>query len=214
MAGHSHQLAAILFADVVDYTRMIQQDENSAVDNINRFRQSVEAIADELGGKIIQYYGDGSLLLFHSSTDAAEFAKLLQMHLNDPPVVPVRIGIHMGDVLIQNGNVFGDVVNTASRLQSMAPPGGIYISETVFQNINNKKGFDLAFVKQATLKNLKEPVRIYEVLTEYSQPVTPAVNGGTPVPKIIDENSIARSRNISVTGLRRISLRNFPRSNR
>ena len=78
MAEHSHQLAAILFADVVGYTSMMQENEESAVQKINRFRETVELIAGELDGKIIQYYGDGSLLLFHSSTDTAEFAKLLQ----------------------------------------------------------------------------------------------------------------------------------------
>ena len=169
MSVQSHQLAAILFADVVDYTKMMQQDENAAVEKINHFRQSVESLAAEPGGKIIQYYGDGSLLLFTSSTDAAEFAKLLQTHLNEPPVVPARIGIHMGDVLIHNGNVFGDVVNIASRIQALAPSGGIYISETVFQNIANKKGLDAVFVKLALLKNLKDPMRIYQLLTKFSQ---------------------------------------------
>jgi TolB-like protein/class 3 adenylate cyclase len=191
MPEHSHQLAAIVFADVVDYTSMIQLDENSAVEKIHRFRQSLETTAAELDGKIIQYYGDGSLLLFHSSTDAAEFAKLLQTQLNEAPIVPVRIGIHMGDVLLQNGNVFGDVVNIASRIQSLAPSGGIYISETVFQNIANKKGLDSVFVKQATLKNLKDPVRIYEVLTEFSKPVPLSLPVEKLPVKLIDENSIA-----------------------
>src|SRR5688572_13968092 len=191
MSVQSHQLAAILFADVVDYTLMMQQDENAAVEKINHFRQSVESLAAELGGKIIQYYGDGSLLLFNSSTDAAEFSKLLQTHLNEPPVVPARIGIHMGDVLIHNGNVFGDVVNIASRIQALAPPGGIYVSETVFQNIANKKGLDAVFVKLALLKNLKDPMRIYQLLTKFSKPV-PAVPETEPaVAKPIDENSIA-----------------------
>ncbi|MBP8115075.1 MAG: adenylate/guanylate cyclase domain-containing protein, partial [Chitinophagaceae bacterium] len=107
MSDHSHQLAAILFADVVGYTAMMQEDEEDAVGKINRFRHSLETIAEELNGEIIQYYGDGALLLFHSSTDAAEFAKVLQMEINEPPVIPVRIGIHMGEVLLQKGNVFG-----------------------------------------------------------------------------------------------------------
>ena len=191
MSVQSHQLAAILFADVVDYTRMMQQDENAAVEKINHFRQSVESLAAELGGKIIQYYGDGSLLLFTSSTDAAEFAKLLQTHLNEPPVVPARIGIHMGDVLIHNGNVFGDVVNIASRIQALAPSGGIYISETVFQNIANKKGLDAVFVKLALLKNLKDPMRIYQLLTKFSKPVPAAPEAEPAAAKTIDENSIA-----------------------
>jgi TolB-like protein/class 3 adenylate cyclase/Flp pilus assembly protein TadD len=194
MAENSHQLAAILFADVVGYTAMMQQDELAAVEKINRFRQSLETIAAELDGKIIQYYGDGSLLLFRSSTDAAEFAKLLQIDLNEEPiVVPVRIGIHMGDVLLQNGNVFGDVVNIASRIQALAPAGGIYISEMVFQNIANKTGLDSIFIKEQSLKNVKDPVRIYEVLTEFSKPIIPALPVEKPKSKEkrISENSIA-----------------------
>ena len=191
MSENSHQLAAIVFADVVGYTAMMQEDENDAVEKINRFRQSLETIAAELDGTIIQYYGDGSLLLFRSATDASEFAKLLQMDLNEEPFVPVRIGVHMGDVLIQNGNVFGDVVNIASRIQALAPPGGIYISEMVFLNIANKTGLDSVFISEELLKNVKEPVRIYEVLTQFSKPVIPSLPAEKKMARRIDENSIA-----------------------
>ena len=109
-----------------------------------------------MNGKIVQYYGDGALLLFQSSTDAAEFAKVLQMEINEPPVIPVRIGIHMGEVLLQKGNVFGDVVNIASRIQALAPPGGIYVSEIVYQNIANKKGLESVFIKREKLKNVNQ----------------------------------------------------------
>src|SRR5260221_2599570 len=191
MSENSHQLAAILFADVVGYTAMMQEDENAAVEKINRFRQSIETITAELNGKIIQYYGDGSLLLFNSATDAAEFAKILQTELNTTPVVPVRIGIHMGDVLLQGGNVFGDVVNIAARIQALAPAGGIYISDTVFTNITNKKGLDSVFVKEHILKNVKDPVRIYEILTEFRKTVPPSPSAIKPAVKPIAENSIA-----------------------
>ncbi len=191
MAEHSHQLAAILFADIVGYTAMMQEDENTALEKINRFRQVIDIITDELEGKVIQYYGDGCLILFNSATNAVEFAKLLQTDFSEEPKVPVRIGIHMGDVLIKDGNVFGDVVNIASRIQALAYAGGIYISEMVYRNIANKKGMDSVFVKEETLKNVKVPIRIYEVLTENSQPVlqpTPAVETS----KLrIEENSIA-----------------------
>jgi len=147
---------------------MMQEDEIKAVEKVNRFREVVELIATELNGKIIQYYGDGTLLLFTSSTDAVEFAKLLQEDLHEEPKVPVRIGVHMGDVLIHSGNVFGDVVNIASRIQALAPSGGIYISEMVYRNISNKKELEAVFIKEEKLKNVKVPVRIYEVLTAFS----------------------------------------------
>ena len=174
MAEHSHQLAAILFADIVGYTAMMQENEADAVEKVNRFRESVELIAEELNGKIIQYYGDGSLLLFQSSTEAAEFAKLLQEDLYNEPRIPARIGIHMGDVLVHSGNIFGDVVNIASRIQALAPVGGVYISEMVYRNIANKKELEALFVREEKLKNVKGAVRIYQLLTEgaeaYVQP--------------------------------------------
>jgi TolB-like protein/class 3 adenylate cyclase/Tfp pilus assembly protein PilF len=190
MSEHFHQLAAIVFTDIVGYTAMMQEDENAAVEKVNHFRQVLEIISGELNGRIIQYYGDGALLLFNSSTDAVEFAKLLQTELNDDPKVPVRVGVHMGDVLLHKGNVFGDVVNIAARIQSCAPSGGIYISETVYRNISNKKGLQAVFVKEEELKNVKEPVRIYEVLNEKSKPEA-AEGPETPVGKNKARNSIA-----------------------
>jgi TolB-like protein/Tfp pilus assembly protein PilF len=189
MPEHSHQLAAILFADIVNYTAMMQKDENSALEKITRFRHVIDIIVEELEGKIIQYYGDGCLVLFNSATDAVEFAKLLQTDFNEEPKVPVRIGIHMGDVLLRDGNVFGDVVNIASRIQALAPEGGIYVSEVVYRNIANKKGMDSVFIKEEFLKNVKQPIRIYEVLTEYSKTVYHT--GPNDEQVAIDENSIA-----------------------
>jgi TolB-like protein/lipoprotein NlpI len=191
MPEHFHRLAAILFADIVGYTAMMQEDEAASVEKINRFREVLEIIAAELNGQIIQYYGDGSLLLFNSSTDAAECAKLLQEDLNEEPRVPVRIGIHMGDVLLNDGNVFGDVVNIAARIQALAPPGGIYISEMVYRNIANKKGLDSVFVREEKLKNVKESIRIYKVLTENSQPEVYAYTPEEAVAPASKENSIA-----------------------
>ena len=171
MSEPFHQLAAVLFVDIVGYSAMIQEDEQRAVEKVNHFREVLEIIAGELNGKIIQYYGDGCLVLFNSSTDSAEFAKLLQADLNEEPKVPVRIGIHMGDVLLHQGNAFGDVVNIASRIQALAPVGGIYVSEMVYRNIVNKQGLDCVFVREEQLKNIREPIRIYELLTPSSQPV-------------------------------------------
>ncbi len=191
MAEHSHQLAAILFADMVGYTAIMQENEEAAVEKVNRFRETVELIAEELNGKIVQYYGDGSLLLFNSATDAAEFAKLLQDDLQNDPRIPVRIGIHMGDVLLHSGNIFGDVVNIASRIQSLAPAGGIYISETVYRSIANKKELDASFVREEQLKNVKEPVRIYEIHSDTTNVFAEPVDSATSLVKAVNANSIA-----------------------
>ena len=84
----------------------------------------------------------------------------------------LRIGIHLGEVVFENDDVFGDGVNIASRLQAIANPGNIYISESVQNNISNKKGIETRFVLQESLKNVKEPVRIYAVNVKGSQPVS------------------------------------------
>ncbi|MBL0335852.1 MAG: hypothetical protein IPP73_11310 [Chitinophagaceae bacterium] len=190
MAGQTHQLAAILFADIVGYTAMMQENEELAVEKVSRFREVVELIAEELNGRIVQYYGDGSLLLFQSSTDAADFAKLLQEDLHNEPQVPVRIGIHMGDVLVHEGNIFGDVVNIASRIQALAPAGGVYLSEVVYRNIVNKKELESVFIREEKLKNVKDPVRIYQLITAHSlellssQPVAAAEAQAVPAKSI------------------------------
>ena len=171
MSEAFHQLAAILFADIVGYSAMMQEDEQGAISKVNHFREVIEIISGELDGKIIQYYGDGCLVLFNSSTDAAEFAKLLQVDLHEDPKVPVRIGIHMGDVLLHHNNVFGDVVNIAARIQALAPTGGIYVSEMVYRNIVNKQGLECRFVSEEKLKNIKDTIKIYELLTPNSQPL-------------------------------------------
>jgi TolB-like protein/lipoprotein NlpI len=191
MSESFHQLAAILFADIVGYSAMMQEDEQGAVEKVNHFREVLEIISSELNGKIIQYYGDGCLLLFNSSTDAAEFAKLLQSDLYEDPQVPVRIGIHMGDVLLHHGNVFGDVVNISARIQALAPPGGIYISEMVYRNIVNKQGLDCLFIKEEALKNIKEPLKIYELLTQNSQPVLEEIVEQTKTNKKPQKISVA-----------------------
>ena len=164
--SHLHQLAAIVFTDIVGYTAMMQEDENMAVENINRFRQTIETKIVEYSGTLIQYYGDGSLLLFNSSVNAVLFAKLLQGEFKVSPPLPVRIGIHMGDVMIKEGNVFGDVVNIASRIQALAPSGCIYVSETVHENTKNKREAGSHFIKEVMLKNVQSPVGIYEVMTD------------------------------------------------
>ena len=186
--SESRRLAAILFTDIAGYTALMGKDEHMALETVNRFRTSIERRAPEHNGEIIQYYGDGCLLLFSSSVDAVAMAKQLQKDFNVPPAVPVRIGIHMGDVLLKEGNVYGDVVNIASRVQALAPPGGIYVTETVYINVANKKNIDTLYVKTETLKNVAEPARIYQVVMDGVSLIDTKPHANT---KIISEKSIA-----------------------
>jgi len=166
MTEPSRQLAAIVFSDIVGYSAIMQESETEAVEKVNRFREVIENKTPFFHGRIIQYYGDGCLLLFNSAVDAVALAKDLQSEFCEEPQLPVRIGIHVGDVLIKDGNVFGDAVNIAARIQALAPPGGILISEAVQKNIANKQNISTEYLKTEIPKNIKEPIRIYNVKTD------------------------------------------------
>ena len=103
----TRQLAAIMFADISGYTALMQQDEQKALVLITRFKEVLQKTAREHLGKIVQYFGDGCLLAFDSSATGVECALALQKEFNKTPKVPVRIGLHLGDVIFRNENVFG-----------------------------------------------------------------------------------------------------------
>ena len=168
MSEPSRQLAAIIFCDIVGYSAIMQESETEAVEKVNRFREVIETKTPFFHGRIIQYYGDGCLLLFNSAVDAVALAKDIQSEFCEEPQLPVRIGIHIGDVLIKDGNVFGDAVNIAARIQALASPGGILISEAVQKNIANKQNISTEYLKTEIPKNIKEPIRIYNVKTEHA----------------------------------------------
>src|SRR6185436_4013752 len=102
---------------------------------------------------------------FITVSDAVNAAIKIQERCNAAKDFQLRIGIHLGEVVFENDDVFGDGVNIASRIQSAATPGSIYLSESVYNNISNKHDINAAFVKQEKLKNVKEPVKIYEIIT-------------------------------------------------
>ena len=110
--------------------------------------------------------GDGTLSSFTTVSDAVRCAIDIQKASSEEAEFKIRIGIHMGEVIEEEGDVFGDGVNIASRIESLAPAGGILISEPVFQNIHNKPDFETEFVQEASLKNVKNPIRVYEVLVD------------------------------------------------
>ena len=157
------QLAAILFADMTGYTAMMQDNEHLARQKRKRFREVLEAAVENHEGKILQNYGDGTLSIFNSAINSVNCAISIQQQLQLEPKVELRIGIHTGDVAMEEGSVFGDGVNLASRIESMAVPGGIFISEKVYDEIKNHENIktrDLGFVE---LKNVKQPVHLFAI---------------------------------------------------
>jgi len=175
--AQSRQLAVIMFSDIMGYTAMMQQDESLALVKIHRFREQLKLRVSEFRGEIIQYYGDGCLIIFTNSADAVNCAKILQEDFREQPLVPVRIGIHSGDILINEGNIFGDCVNITSRIESIGVPGSVLLSDAIKKQIQNKQGFQLASLGTFEFKNVAEPMEIFAL-----------VNNGFPVPGYEDGN--------------------------
>jgi len=166
MSSPSRQLAAIMFADIVGYTAMMQKDEQQALSLLHRFKSLVEELAENHQGRIVQYYGDGCLLTFNSSAHSVQCALALQKVFNQSDPIPVRIGLHLGEVVFQDGNVFGDGVNIASRIESMAIPGAVLMSKTIRDQIKNKHQHQVQSLGHFEFKNVEEPMEVYALTTD------------------------------------------------
>ncbi|HET6723280.1 MAG TPA: adenylate/guanylate cyclase domain-containing protein, partial [Chitinophagaceae bacterium] len=160
------QLAAILFADMTGYTALMQENETLARSKRKRFKDVLESMIQEYDGKILQYYGDGSLSIFNSAINSINCAISIQQQLQTEPKVELRIGIHTGDVVIEEESIFGDGVNLASRIESMAVPGGIFISEKVYDEIKNHENIKTREMGFFELKNVKQPVHLFAIANE------------------------------------------------
>src|SRR5688572_9073334 len=172
----SRQLAAIMFTDIVGYTALMGSDEQKAFDFLNKNRQIQKPIIEQYGGHWIKELGDGVMASFSTVSDAVTAAIKIQEACNAVKDFQLRIGIHLGEVVFEDGDVFGDGVNVASRIQAKAPAGGIWISESVHNNVVNKHDIVTRFVKTESFKNVKDPVRIYQVVAEGLPVARPKIN--------------------------------------
>lgn len=169
----SRQLAAIMFADIVGYTLLMGNDEQKAFTILNKNRELQKPIIEQYNGRLIKELGDGVLASFTTVSDAVNAAIKIQQACNSAKDFQLRIGIHLGEVVFENDDVFGDGVNIASRIQAAAKPGCIYVSESVYLNVANKKEITTHFIREERLKNVKESVRMYEVsITNDSMDIT------------------------------------------
>src|SRR5688572_10910064 len=162
----SRQLAAIMFTDIVGYTALMGRDEQKAFDLLEKNRQMQKPIIEQYHGRWIKELGDGVMASFNTVSDAVAASIKIQQTCNATKDFQLRIGMHLGEVVFENDDVFGDGVNIASRIQAIAHPGSIYISEAVHNSIANKKEFIAKFATEEKLKNVKGPVKIYQVLAE------------------------------------------------
>jgi len=160
------QLTAIMFTDMAGYTALMQQDEHSARVSRDRQRAVLDDTIGRYGGRVLQYYGDGTLSVFTSAIEAVRCAIEIQDLLRQDPPVPLRIGVHTGDVVHDDQGVFGDGVNVASRVQSLAVPGGILISGKVFDEVKNHGGIETLELGSFNLKHVKHPTRVFAISNE------------------------------------------------
>lgn len=164
---NQRHLAAVMFVDMVGYTALMQEDENRAIRLRTRKRRVVESAVYGNQGKVIQYYGDGVLVIFSSSYRAVKSAIQIQSQLQKQEI-PVRIGIHLGEIVRDSEGIYGSAVNIASRIESLSLPGGILISGNVFAEIKNHREIAFRPVGEFDLKNVEKPVRIYAIAHQKS----------------------------------------------
>jgi len=162
-ATQIHQLAAIMFTDIQGYTALMQQDEEKAIKFRNRHREVFEVITEKFKGKILQYYGDGTLSTFNSAIDAVRCGIELQLGFREEPRIPVRIGIHSGDILFSEDGIVGDGVNVASRIESLAVAQSVFISEKVYDEVKNQSGIQTISMGVFEFKNVDKPMEVFAI---------------------------------------------------
>jgi TolB-like protein/class 3 adenylate cyclase/Tfp pilus assembly protein PilF len=155
------RLVAIMFTDMVGYTALMQEDELKAKTFRDRHRSVLNRHVLGHGGMVLQYYGDGTLSTFPSAIHAVRCATGIQHELQQEPVIPLRIGLHIGDVIDEEGEIFGDGVNVASRIQALAVPGSVLISARVHEEIRNQLDLRAVMLGLFELKNVRQPVEIF-----------------------------------------------------
>ena len=167
------KLIAILSADVKGYSRLMGEDEEGTIRILNAYMQVITGFIQQHRGRVVATGGDSVLAEFASVVDAVRCAVGIQEELKDRNKelpegrrMEFRIGVNLGDVVEEGDNILGDGVNVAARVQSLAEVGGISISGTAYDQIKNKLALGYEFLGEQTVKNIKEPVRIYRVLME------------------------------------------------
>jgi len=167
------KLTAVFSADVAGYSRLMGEDEAATVKTLEAYKQIMFSLIKQHRGRVIDSPGDNLLAEFASVVDAVQCGVAVQKELQarnaelpENRKMQFRIGINLGDVIEEQDRIYGDGVNIAARLEALAEPGGICISKTAFDHIENKLPFGYQFLGQQTVKNIARPVGAYKVLME------------------------------------------------
>ena len=184
MSARGRRLGAIMFTDVVGYTSMSSRDEATALGLLGRYRALLNSVFPKFEGRVVKTMGDGFLVEFASAVEAVDCAVEVQTQMGrfnsslvDEQKVLVRIGIHVGDVVHEEGDVLGDAVNVASRVEPLAEPGGICVTRQVVDQVEGKVKWPLEPMGMRELRNLPNPVQLFSVGVE---PVGPTLQRRPP----------------------------------
>ena len=195
----SRRLAAILAADVAGYSRLMGVDEEGTHERLKAHRRElIDPKIGEHSGRIVKTTGDGMLAEFPSVVDAVRCAAELQRAMIDREAgipedgrIRYRIGINLGDVIVEEGDIFGDGVNVAARLEALSEPGGICVSRTVRDHVRDKLAYTFEDLGEQRVKNIARPVRVYALRPEAvadlpasSVPVAPPIPQPAVVPRL------------------------------
>lgn len=162
MQDLDRRLVAVMFTDMVGYTALIQADERLAVDKRDRYMRALERQHLSFGGTIVQRLGDGSMSMFPSALVATQAAIAIQRELAQQDI-PVRIGVHVGEVFVEPERLTGDAVNIAARIESFAIPGGVMLSDSARDQLRNRHDVSLTSLGRFRLKNVGRPIELYAV---------------------------------------------------
>jgi class 3 adenylate cyclase len=172
--GFKRKLAAVLSADVKEYSRLMREDETATIRTLTAYREVITGLIKQHHGRIVDAVGDNLPAEFASVVDAVQGAVAIQKEMRTRNAqVPesrkmlFRIGINLGDLVVDGDRIYGDGVNIAARLEALADPGGICISRTAYDQIEDKLPFGYEYLGEKAVKNIAKPVRAYRVLLEH-----------------------------------------------
>jgi adenylate cyclase len=186
------RLAAILAADVAGYSRLTGADEEGTITRLRALRRElIDPTVASHGGRIVKTTGDGILIEFASVVDAVRCAVEVQRGMTtrdaDMPAdqrIEFRVGIHLGDVVVDGDDLLGDGVNVAARLEGIAEPGAICLSGDAYRQVRGKVDLAVRDLGEQQLKNIREPVRVYALPAASAQPIASAAAAGAHAPRL------------------------------
>src|SRR5437870_745569 len=193
--SQTRRLAAILAADVAGYSRLMGADEEGTLERLKALRHElVDPKIAEHHGRIVKTTGDGMLVDFASVVDAVRCAVAVQQAMAERNTgiaadsrIELRIGINLGDVIVEGDDLYGDGVNIAARIEALADAGGVFVSNTVHDHVRDRLPFVFEDLGEQQVKNITRPVRVYRVRDALTHPVASAP--GSPLSRIAGEGA-------------------------